>query len=361
VSARTLLAALLAAASVLAACGDGGADETATESQADDSTSAADLGEHDGNRVDREQGTVSDAATSGDTFAFEHVAGTTQVPVDPQRIVTLQDQNALLPLLELGVRPIASAALDNGDGTHTFRRVDNHDVEGIGFVGPYGEPDLELIAAQQPDLIIGGEFDEPIYDQLSQIAPTVLIQIFGRPLPDALEDFAAVVGEEERHAELVADYEAAVADLVADLPRPPDQIELSVIAFSGDGTFYTEIGQALGTVLDDVGFARPEAEAAAIADPDYSYAESLERLSTRDGDVLLSPDYSSDTGGDEAPEIAEVRSSAVFQGLDVVQRGEFHVFDGGEMVGSAFEKMTGFLDFLRSILIEREPNLAATG
>jgi iron complex transport system substrate-binding protein len=360
VSARTLLAALLAAASVLAACG-GGADETATEPEAEGSTSAADLEENDGDAVGSGQGALTDASTSGDTFAFEHVAGTTQVPLDPQRIVTLQDQNALLPLLELGVRPIASAALDNGDGTHTFRRVDGFDVEGIGFVGPYGEPDLELIAAQQPDLIIGGEFDAPIYDQLSQIAPTVLIQIFGRPLPDALEDFAVVVGEEERHAELVADYEAAVADLVADLPRPPDQIELSVIAFSGDGTFYTEIGQALGTVLDDVGFARPEAEAAAIADPDYSYAESLERLSTRDGDVLLSPDYSADTGGDEAPEIAEVRSSAVFQGLDVVQRGEFHVFDGGEMVGSAFEKMTAFLDFLRSILIEREPNLTALG
>jgi iron complex transport system substrate-binding protein len=359
VSTRTLLAALLAAALTLAACG-GTADETGTDPQAKGSASGV-APEESGDGGAEAESAAGEGSTSGDTFAFEHVAGTTQVPVDPQRIVTLQDQNALLPLLELGVRPIASAALDNGDGTHTFRRVDNHDVEDIGFVGPYGEPDLELIASQQPDLIIGGEFDAPIYDQLSQIAPTVLIQIFGRPLPEALEDFAAVVGREERHAELVADYEAAVADLVADLPRPPEQIELSVIAFSGDGTFYTEIGQALGTVLDDVGFARPESEAAAIADPDYSYAESLERLSTRDGDVLLSPDYSADTGGDEAPEIAEVRSSAVFQGLDVVQRGEFHVFDGGDTVGSAFEKMTNFIAVLRSILVDREPTLTATG
>lgn len=39
---------------------------------------------------------------------FEHAAGVDCIPQNPQRIVTLQDQNGLLPLMELGVRPIAS-------------------------------------------------------------------------------------------------------------------------------------------------------------------------------------------------------------------------------------------------------------
>lgn len=68
------------------------------------------------------------------------------------------------------MRPVAWAALDNDDCTHTFRRVESYyDVEGIELLGPYGEPDLELISAQQPDLVIGGEFHEPSYDELSKV------------------------------------------------------------------------------------------------------------------------------------------------------------------------------------------------
>jgi iron complex transport system substrate-binding protein len=303
-------------------------------------------------------GTSDDTeSTEGDTFAFEHLAGTTEVPDDPQRIVTLQDQNAMLPLLELGVTPVASAGLDLGDGTHTFRRVERYDVSDVTFVGGHLEPNLELVAAQQPDLIVGNEGHLELYDQLSQIAPTVLIQIFDRPLVQALEDVAELVGEEERHEELRQEYEAAVADLVADLPRAPEELVFSFVAFSGDGSFWTDRGQAVGTVLDDVGFARPEAELAAVNDPDYGYAESFETLSNRGGaDVMITGDFSAD-GDNEAAEIAHARQQPVFQTLDVVQRGEYHVFDGGAMVGSAFEKMMSFVDFLRSILVEREPSL----
>lgn len=354
---QRLTGVLLFTALMLAACG-GSAGGSATDAAVDEPASEANVEQSRDEQDDGGQ-EADDGSVAGATFPFEHVAGTTEVPVDPQRIVTLQDQNALLPLLELGVRPIASAALDNGDGTHTFRRVENHDVEGIEFIGPYGEPDLELIAAQQPDLIVGGEFDEPIYDQLSQIAPTVLIQIFSRPLTDALEDFAVVVGEQETHAELLDDYEQAVADLTADLPRPPEEIVLSQIQFSEDGQFYIPSGQAVGTVLDDVGFARPEPEVAAMADPDYDYS-SFETLTDHDVDVMLTAEFSADGDG-EGAEIEQARQQPVFQGLDVVERGEFHVFDGGEMVGSAFEKMTNFVDFLRETLVERDPALTSGG
>jgi iron complex transport system substrate-binding protein len=355
---RRLTGVLLATALILAACG-GSADVTATDTAVDEPAGEATAEESSDEQDDGVRDAADDGSAAGGAFAFEHFAGTTEVPVDPQRIVTLQDQNALLPLLELGVPPIASAALDNGDGTHTFRRVENYDVDGIEFIGPYGEPDLELIAAQQPDLIIGGEFDEPIYDQLSQIAPTVLIQIFSRPLIDALEDFAVVVGTEERHAELLDEYEQAVADLIADLRRPPEEIVLSQIQFSEDGQFYIPSGQAVGTVIADVGFARPDAEIAAMADPEYDYS-SFETLTEHDGDVMLTADFSAD-GDNEGAEIAQARQQPVFQGLNVVERGEFHVFDGGEMVGSAFEKMINFVDFLRETLVERDPALTPTG
>ncbi len=36
--------------------------------------------------------------------AFRQVAGETCIPADPQRIITLQDQNGPLPLMEPGVK-----------------------------------------------------------------------------------------------------------------------------------------------------------------------------------------------------------------------------------------------------------------
>ncbi len=115
------------------------------------------------------------------TRPFEHSQGTSQVPTSPKRIVTTTDQNALLPLLELGVRPVASAGLLADDGTQMFRRTEGFDTTGIEFIGEYGEPNAEAIAAQRPDLILGYEFDSDYYDTLAAIAPTVMIQIFDRP------------------------------------------------------------------------------------------------------------------------------------------------------------------------------------
>lgn len=128
------------------------------------------------------------------TRSVTHAAGTTEVPTDPQRIVTTTDQNALLPLLELGVRPVGSAGLLSPDGSTTFRRTEGVGTSGITFTGAYGEPNLEKVASLQPDLVVGYEFDEDFYDEMSAIAPTVLVQIFDRPLTEALLEFGVLVG-----------------------------------------------------------------------------------------------------------------------------------------------------------------------
>ncbi len=84
--------------------------------------------------------------------------------------MTLQDQNALLPLLELGIKPVASAGLVGDDGSKSFWRTEGFDTSGDTSVGAYGEPDLEAMAAARPDLIVCDEFGaKDVYDQLSKI------------------------------------------------------------------------------------------------------------------------------------------------------------------------------------------------
>ncbi len=288
---------------------------------------------------------------AGTTFAFEHSAGTTEVPIDPQRIVTTTDQNALLPLLELGVVPVASGGLVGDDGAQSFRRVDEYDTSGIEFVGAYGEPNLEAIAAQRPDLVVGYEFDES-YDELSQIAPTVLVQIFDRPLTEALMDFAALVGEEEQGQEKLAAYEQRIADLQAALEPVRDDLSVSVIGAGDPGQFgRADEGQALGTVMADLDLLRP-APQQGPPDP-QAEASSLEQISEHDADVVIVVDFS---GERQDPGIEALLGSPLTQGLAAAEADQFHVIDGTAAVGAAWGKMDVFLDELEQVLVDEQPD-----
>jgi len=298
------------------------------------------------------RGPVAASSGSAGTRTIEHAAGTTQVPVDPQRIVTLQDQNALLPLLELGVKPVASAGLLREDGTTVFRRTDGFDTQGIEFVGAYGEPDLEAIAAAEPDLIVGDEYSMgDVYEELSALAPTVAVQVFERPLSDALEDFAEVVGREDRAAQLRADYEARVTELREALGEDLERTTVSLLATGDPGTFYQADagGQAQYTVMRDLGLPRPAPQRP--VDPGEEAADteySLEQLPEHDADALIVNDFG---GEDEDPGVAALVGSELHDNLAAARAGQSYVLDGTRTVGSAWARMHVFLDELEKILL----------
>jgi iron complex transport system substrate-binding protein len=293
---------------------------------------------------------TSDAAPeAGATRTVTHFFGTTEVPADPQRIVTpTQDQNALLPLLELGVTPVGSAGHTLDDGTEIFRRTEGYDTSGVEWIGPYGgEVDIEAVAALRPDLIVVEEFTEqPVYDRLSEIAPTVGIQIFGRPLTEALLEFAALVGETEQAEALQAAYDARVAQLLDDLGERRDSMSVSVISAGDPGQFSrADEGQAIGTVMADLDLLRPAPQQG----PGGEFETySLETLDQHDADVVLLISYA---GEDQDPGQEALTSSPTWEGLAAVRAGQAHTIDGLATVGSAWGKMDTFLAELERILL----------
>lgn len=293
------------------------------------------------------------ATEEAPTVALEHSAGVTEVPEQPQRIVTTTDQNALLPLLELGVVPVASAGMVGDGGAESFRRVEGLDTSAVEFTGAYGEPNLEAVAAARPDLIVGYEYDEA-YEEFSAIAPTVFIQIFDRPLTEALLDFAELVGETEQAEERLAAYEARIADLQAALEPVRDELSVSVIAADEPGQFgRADEGQALGTVMADLDLRRPEPEQG-TADPDAG-ATSLEQISRHDADVVLVVDFS---GERQSPGQEALMSSPLTGSLAASQAGQLHVIDGTETVGAGWSKMDAFLDELERVLLADDLDVA---
>lgn len=285
---------------------------------------------------------------------FTHYGGETCVPEDPQRIVTTQDQNGLLPLLELGVKPVGSAGQLLEDGGSRFRRTAGYGTADIAFVGAYwGESNIESIAVLQPDLIVSHEFAEEFYDLHSQIAPTVMIQIFNRPLPEALLDFAELVGRTDRAEELQAAYNERVDKLLAALGDRTETLSISVIAAGENPSeFYrADQGQAVGTVMDDLDLLRPKAEQANLEEREYF---SVETLPEHDADVMLVFNFS---GEAQDPNFDAFINSPIFTSLDVAQARQVYIIDGTETVGAAWGKMDAYLDELERILLDPKLNV----
>ncbi len=287
------------------------------------------------------------AEVAGATRTIETIDGPVEVPAEPQRIVALQDQNAMLPLLELGVVPVASAGVVGPDGDGVFRRVDDFDTSAIAWIGDITEPNIEAVAEQRPDLIVGDAFSgSDQLDQLRGIAPVVRIDPFGRPLVDALAQWADLVGRSEQAAEFRAAYDDRVAEVVAAIGDPGEITIAVVSAYDGGSLFYYEDGaQATAQVVDDLGLDRPDTR-----DPAGEF--SVETFPEHVADFVVVLDY----GGIEDPDsdIGAFVGSPLFLGHPAVAAGQWARIDGTQTVGSGWSKLQNLLDVLEPLLTDAD-------
>lgn len=227
-------------------------------------------------------------ALAQETVSFTDDLGrTVEIPAHPQRIASLQDLALTVPLLELGVMPVASHGRTLPDGTPFIRssRVltgvdfDNSD---IAFVGNL-PTDVEAVAATEPDLIITVPWQTADVDQLSAIAPTIVLDDAKRGDFGLYPVLADITGTTDRLAVLEARYN----EQIAQIRRLIDTQSVTVNVIQGvDGqvlSWHTYGG--LGKVLRDAGFAFPER---VDAIPEGEFARmSGEALPQLDADFLF--------------------------------------------------------------------------
>ncbi|PRY16673.1 ABC transporter substrate-binding protein [Kineococcus rhizosphaerae] len=185
--------------------------------------------------------------------SVQHVRGTTQVPADPRRVVTLEPLE-LDTAVALGVTPVGAAVASNVAGIPAYLGVG----DAVASVGTVPEPDLEAIAALEPDLILGTESrHSELYDELRSIAPTVFVASQSDPWADDVALVAQALGRGDRAAELLDEHrrrcdriaaEHALAGTTANFVRPRDAATLSLY---GPTSF-------AGSVLECAGFTLPE-------------------------------------------------------------------------------------------------------
>ena len=235
-------------------------------------------------------------ADAGFPRTVEHAMGSTEIPDRPERVVVL-DTGELDSVLSLGVTPVGAVTTAVSEGFLSYLADDAADVEVVGTIS---EPDLEAIAAAEPDLILSNKTrHEEIYEQLSQIAPTVFADRVGVVWKDNLRLDAEALGLEDEAEELIEAYEDDAAALGEEIGDPA-ATTVSTMRFVEGGIRVYTAESFIGTVMADIGLDHLQLPTADVP----TFAElSAEELTRADADVIL---YSSYGPADDSGEAAVV-------------------------------------------------------
>ncbi|MCZ4517562.1 iron-siderophore ABC transporter substrate-binding protein [Rhodococcus ruber] len=219
---------------------------------------------------------------AGFPVTIEHQFGETVIDAEPTRVVTIgfNEQDFTLAL---GVKPVAT----RGNLSYDYRqRPWAQEALGGTEIPEVGSTDLNLeqIAAQAPDLILGpySFIDQGQYDQLSGMAPTIA-DIGGYdnvPAATWQEEFAVVgkaLGKSQEAQDQTATLEQKFATTEAENPQFTGK-SLSLAFVMDDGS-YLLLGKddIRALFFTDLGFEIPDA----------SETISSENLGRLDTDVLV--------------------------------------------------------------------------
>ena len=283
------------------------------------------------------------AASADEDFprTVEHAMGSTEIPERPERVVVL-DTGELDSVLSLGVTPVGAVTTDVSDGFLSYLAEDAADVEVVGTVS---EPDLEAIAAAEPDLILSSKTrHEDLYEQLSQIAPTVFADRVGVVWKDNLRLDAEALGLEDEADELIEAYEADATALGQEIGDPAGTT-VSTMRFVEGGIRVYTAESFIGTVMADIGLDHLQLP---TADDLPTFAElSAEELTRADADVIL---YSSYGPADDSGEAAVVAGPLWPLLTGVAQGGAHAVEDDVFYTGIGLRAATLQLEALRELL-----------
>ncbi|ERJ13247.1 ABC transporter substrate-binding protein [Haloplasma contractile] len=185
-----------------------------------------------------------------------HAMGETAIEGTPTRVVTLY-QGATDVAIALGVTPVGAVESWVQKPVYEYLR---DDLQGVKNVGLETQPNLEEIAKLNPDLIIASELrHSEIYDQLSEIAPTVTHETVYK-FKDTVELMGEAMNRQDEADQLLTDWDNRVADFKEKMQvKLGDSwpIEASVLNFRADHARIYVTGFA-GDVLQELGFIRSE-------------------------------------------------------------------------------------------------------
>lgn len=275
----------------------------------------------------------------------QHEMGETCIPLNPQRVITLSI-TILGNTLALDIKPFASSYVTSEPLPEYLRDR----ADGIESVGDLGEPNLEKILLFKPDLILAHSRLQNIYQQLSYIAPTVILK-FPAPPPPWKQQFTELVNvldREETGKRLMSKYYQRIEKLKEALGDRRHKLQVSLVGIYQD-TKIVPYGESYpaGTVIKDIGLQRPSGQRG-----DFYYTNSIseEQLSNIDADVLFFL-VRRQKGGNESNFLEKLQQKPLWRQLKVFQKNQVYFVDGGTWGGFDILAMNAVIDDLFKYLV----------
>ncbi len=274
-------------------------------------------------------GGTSNEKTSEKTVTVTDVRGEVEIPSEPQRIVDLSGNSDILSIL--GYKVIGTANSDAYDYTK-FPSYLEETLKGAEILGYSMQDtmDVEAVMNLNPDLIIISTVQEKMYDQLSEIAPTVMIQLEALDWKDDVKAFAKVFNKEDAADKWLADYEAK-AKAAGDKIKSEYGEDTTYLSFlASGGQFFVFDGAGFGSVLyDDMDLEKPEGmpEQSDISLPVVTY----------EGLAAIKADYIFAIA--TAEDLAQLQSNAIWNNLPAVKNGKVVILEASPYFNQGYSSI----------------------
>ena len=125
-----------------------------------------------------------------------------------------------------------------------------------------GEPSAEAVAAQMPDLILvsatGGDSAIALYDQLSSIAPTLIVNYDDKSWQTLLTQLGHITGQEKQASARIAEFDAQLAKVKQQMKLPPQPVNAIVYTPAAHSANLWTTESAQGKFLQQLGFTLAE-------------------------------------------------------------------------------------------------------
>ena len=257
------------------------------------------------------------------------VRGEVEIPANPERIVDLSGNSDILSIL--GYKVVGTANSDAYDYTKfpTYLEETLKGAEILGY-SMQDTMDVEAVMNLNPDLIVISTVQEKMYDALSEIAPTVMIQLEALNWKDDVRTLAKVFNKEDVANEWIANYENKAKEAGDKIKAEYGEDTTYLSFLASGGQFFIFDGAGFGDVLyNDMGLAKPAGmpEQTDISLPVVTY----------EGLAAIQSDYIFVIATDE--DLAQLEANSIWNNLPAVKNGNVVVLESSPYFNQGYSSI----------------------
>ncbi|WP_244226519.1 ABC transporter substrate-binding protein [Paenibacillus protaetiae] len=249
-------------------------------------------------------------------MTIKHLKGEYTLEKKPE-IIAVLDTKFVDQLVALNEQPAGSVTAAGSDTD--FPEYLSDRLGDVKVLGTRDEPNLEAILALKPDLILMTDFQEKFYDNVSKIAPTIVLD-FDEDWRVTLETMGKIMGKQAEAKAVQQAYDEKASKLKAQIAAKLGNETVALIRPRTEGIrVHTPLHRTGAILYTDLGLNVPESVAAVN---DTAYEISLEAMNEIGADhyFLLSDALF-------AQSVADLKNTKVWKSLDPVKNNRVYEVD----------------------------------